>query len=139
MQWLIYALLSALFAGFVGIFGKLGMRDIDSTVATAARSVIMAIALSLLVAATGNLGALKNIGSRSWIFIALAGFAGAASWLCYFRALQIGDAIQVAPIDKLSVVVTVILGVLILGEKLTIGIFCGAALILAGSLLVICG
>ena len=139
MQWLIYALLSALFAGLVGIFGKIGMRDVDSTLATAARSVIMAIILSLLVLFRGNFGEMKNIDSRSWLFIALAGAAGAASWLCYFRALQVGDAIRVAPIDKLSVVVTLILGVLILGEKPTVGIFCGAALILAGSLLIVRG
>lgn len=139
MEWLIYALLSALFAGLVGIFGKIGMREIDSTLATAARSVIMAIALCVLTLVRGNIGEIRSFSSRAWLFIALAGFAGAASWLCYFRALQVGEAIQVAPIDKLSVVITLFLAVIFLGEKMTWSIALGALLIFAGSLLVIRG
>lgn len=139
MNWLAYALLSALFAGLVGIFGKIGMRDIDSTLATAVRSVIMAASLCLLVLFRTDLNQMREISSKAWIFITLAGLAGAASWLCYFRALQIGDAVQVAPIDKLSVVVTVFLAVLLLGENLTWGIFFGAVLVVIGSLLVIRG
>lgn len=139
MEWLIYALLSALFAGLVGIFGKIGMRDIDSTLATAARSVIMAVALSVLVLVRGNITEVKDFNSRAWLFIALAGLAGAASWLCYFRALQIGEVVKVAPIDKLSVGITLILAVLFLGEKMSWGIAVGTLLIFAGSLLVIRG
>lgn len=139
MQWLLYALLSAIFAGLVGIFGKIGMRDVDSTTATVARSVIMAIFLTGIFLFRGDLQDLKSIGSKTWIYITLAGLTGALSWLCYFRALQIGEAIRVAPIDKLSVVITLFLGVLFLGEKLTIGVFFGTLLILSGSLLVIRG
>ena len=139
MEWLIYALLSALFAGLVGIFGKIGMRDVDSTLATAARSVIMAVILSILVLARGNVGEAKNISPKAWTFIALAGFAGAASWLCYFRALQTGDVSRVAPIDKLSVVATLVLAVLFLGEKPTTGVLFGTLLIVGGSLLIIRG
>jgi transporter family protein len=137
--WLIYALLSAVFAGLVAIFGKLGVRDVDSTLATTVRSIIMALGLSLLVAVRGNFSEIKNIDAKGWLFIVLAGGAGAASWLCYFRALQLGDAVQVAPIDKLSVVVTILLAALFLGENLTWGIGLGALLVLIGSLLVIRG
>src|ERR1700754_2040941 len=87
--WLIYALLSAVFAGLVGIFGKLGVRDVDSTLATTVRAVIMALGLSLLVTIRGNFSEIKNIDAKGWIFIVLAGAAGAASWLCFFRALQL--------------------------------------------------
>ena len=139
MEWLIYALLSALFAGLVGIFGKIGMRDVDSTLATGARSVIMAVILSVVVLWRGNVAEAKNISSRAWMFIALAGFAGAASWLCYFRALQVGEASRVAPIDKLSVVATLVLAVLFLGEKPTAGVLFGTLLIVAGSLFIIRG
>ena len=139
MEWLIYALLSALFAGLVGIFGKIGMRDVDSTLATGARSVIMAVILSVVVLWRGNLSDAKSIGSRAWLFIALAGFAGAASWLCYFRALQVGEASRVAPIDKLSVVATLLLAVLFLGERPTAGVIFGTLLIVAGSLFIIRG
>jgi transporter family protein len=135
--WLIYAIFSAVFAGLVGVFGKLGVRDVDSTLATTVRAVIMALGLSLLVAVRGNFGEIKNIDAKGWLFIVLAGAAGAASWLCYFRALQLGDAIQVAPIDKLSIVVTILLAALFLGESLTWSIGLGALLILIGSLLVI--
>src|ERR1700754_2550639 len=107
--WLVYALLSAFFAGLVAIFGKLGVRDVDSTLATTVRAIIMALGLSLLVAVRGNFGEVKNIDAKGWLFIVLAGAAGAASWLCYFRALQLGNAVQVAPIDKLSIVITILL------------------------------
>ena len=137
--WLIYALFSAVFAGLVGVFGKLGVRDVDSTLATTVRAIIMALGLSLLVAVRGNFSEIRNIDARAWLFIVLAGAAGAASWLCYFRALQLGDAVQVAPIDKLSLVVTILLAALFLGENLTWGIGLGALLVLIGSLLVIRG
>jgi transporter family protein len=137
--WLIYALLSAVFAGLVGIFGKLGVRDVDSTLATTVRSIIMALGLSLVVAVRGNFAEIKNIDAKGWLFIVLAGVAGAASWLCYFRALQLGDAVQVAPIDKLSLVITILLAALFLGESLTWNIGLGALLVLIGSLLVIRG
>ena len=137
MNWLGYALLSALFVGLVAVFGKVGVREVDSTLATAVRACIMALALILLVVVKGGwIGSVRLIASRSWIFIILAGLAGAASWLCYFRALQIGDAARVAPIDRLSVLVAVAFGVIFLGEKLSAGVGLGAVLILGGSILI---
>jgi transporter family protein len=136
MNWLGYALLSALFAGLVAIFGKMGVRDIDSTLATAARSVIMALALVTLVLARSNRINLREISPRAWLFITLAGLAGAASWLCYFRALQLGDASRVAPIDRMSVLVVVVIATLFLGEKLTAGVAFGALLVFVGSIFI---
>ena len=136
MNWLGYALLSALFAGLVAIFGKMGVRDIDSTLATAARSVIMALALVTLVLARSNRINLREISPRAWLFITLAGLAGAASWLCYFRALQLGDASRVAPIDRMSVLVVVVIATLFLGEKLTAGVAFGALLVVVGSIFI---
>jgi transporter family protein len=136
MNWLGYALLSALFAGLVAIFGKMGVRDIDSTLATAARSVIMALALVTLVLARSNRINLREISPRAWLFITLAGLAGAASWLCYFRALQLGDASRVAPIDRMSVLVVVVIATLFLGEKLTSGVAFGALLVFVGSIFI---
>ena len=139
MNWLVYALLSALFAGLIAVFAKVGMRDIDSTLATTARAIIMALALVALVAVRGDLGALGSIGARPWVFIALAGACGAASWLCYFRALQLGDAVRVAPIDRLSILVTTIIAVTMLGEKASAMTLGGILLILGGSVLVALG
>ena len=136
MNWLGYALLSALFAGLVAIFGKVGVRDVDSTLATAARSVIMALALVTLVLARSNTINLREISPRAWLFITLAGLAGAASWLCYFRALQLGDASRVAPIDRMSVLVVVVFATLFLGEKLTAGVAFGALLVFVGSIFI---
>lgn len=137
MNWLGYAWLSALFAGLVAIFGKVGMRDIDSTTATMARALVMALVLVALVAMRSNvIDSLRQISGRGWLFIVFAGLAGAASWLCYFRALQIGQASQVAPIDRLSIVVTVFFAVLFLGEKLTAGTAAGVALTVIGAILV---
>lgn len=143
MNWLTYALLSALFAGLVAIFGKVGVRDVDSTLATMVRAVVMALALvSLALAKTVsgnsnlNVSNVRLISAHAWIFITLAGVAGAASWLCYFRALQLGDASRVAPVDRLSVLVVIIFSVLFLGEKLTAGTAFGALLVLVGSILI---
>src|SRR5262245_57998562 len=107
MNWLSYALLSAFFAGLVAIFGKVGLRTVDTTLATAVRAVIMALALGLLVLVQGETERWQQIPLPAWGSITLAGLAGAASWLCYFRALQLGPASRVAPIDRLSVLVTI--------------------------------
>lgn len=137
MSWLGYALLSAVFAGLVAIFGKIGMRDVDATLATMARSVVMALALiALVLTRSGVAESLRHIATRAWLFILLAGLAGAASWLCYFRALQLGQAVQVAPVDRLSVVITVACAVLFLGEKLTAGIAAGVVLTVIGAMLI---
>jgi bacterial/archaeal transporter family protein len=122
---------------YVTIFGKIEVRDVDSTLATTARAIIMATALVVLMSSRRNLiDDLQRIPAGAWLFILLAGLAGAASWLCYFRALQIGDASRVAPIDRLSVVVTVVLAALFLGEKLTLSLVLGILLICAGSILI---
>lgn len=143
MNWLIYALLSALFAGLVAIFGKVGVRDVDSTLATMVRSVIMALTLIAIVSIKAFSGSesinfenLRIISGRTWLFIALAGISGAVSWLFYFRALQLGDASRIAPIDRLSVLFVIIFGVLFLGEKLTWSVALGGLLVLAGSIII---
>jgi transporter family protein len=137
MTWLGYALLSALFAGLVAVFGKLGVREVDSTLATTVRACIMALALiALVLVRRADFASLRYIALRSWAFLVLAGLAGAASWLCYFRALQIGDAARVAPIDRLSVLVAIAFGVLFLGEKLTASAALGGLLVIGGSILI---
>lgn len=146
MNWLTYALLSALFAGLVAVFGKIGVRGVDSTLATMVRAVVMALALvGLVLAKTAsgnssiNFNNVRLIAGRTWLFVVLAGLAGAASWLCYFRALQLGDAARVAPVDRLSVLVAITFGVLFLGEKLTTHAALGALLVLGGSILIALG
>jgi bacterial/archaeal transporter family protein len=146
MEWLVFALLSALFAGLVAIFGKIGVRDVDSTLATMVRSIIMALTLISIVlfktfnkSESVNLDNLKTISARTWAFIALAGISGAISWLFYFRALQLGDASKIAPVDRLSVLFVIIFGVLFLGEKLTWGVGLGGLLVLAGSIIIVRG
>ena len=121
-SWLFYALLSAISAAIVSIFGKVGLSGVDSNVATAIRAIIMALFLVGVVAAQGNLTHLSDAFSdkRGLLFIALSGIAGATSWLFYFMALKTGNVSQVAPIDKLSVVFAVILAVLIFGEKVSL-------------------
>lgn len=136
MGWLGYALFSALFAGLVAIFGKVGMRNVDSAVATASRAVVMAVALLLLVVARQQAISFRQIPTRSWLFMLLAGLAGAASWLCYFRALELGDAARVASVDRLSMLVTILFAVTFLGERLSTAAAVGALLILAGAILI---
>jgi len=120
--WLIYALLSAFCASLVSIFGKVGLKDLDSNTATALRAVIMALFLIFVVAVQGKFDNLSDIfaNKKSVIFIILSGIAGASSWLFYFLALKEGKISQVAPIDKLSVVFSVILAVIIFKEKVTL-------------------
>ena len=137
MNWLGYALLAAVFAGLVAIFGKVGVRDEDSALAAMLRSVVAAVALvGFVLARGGRIGDAAQIPGRVWLFIVLAGIAGAASWLFYFRALQLGDAARVAPIDKLSIIFVVIFGAVFLGERMTVGVIVGALLILGGAVLI---
>lgn len=133
--WLVYAILSALCAAFVGIFGKIGMKGVDPTLATAVRSVIMTIALAGLCSALGVWGKAAGVGGRAWGMIALSGVAGAASWLFYFRALQLGDVAKVAPIDKLSLPITVVLAAILLRERLSVANWIGVAIMMAGAFL----
>lgn len=133
MNWKICALLSAVFASFTAIFGKIGVRGIDSNLATAIRvSVILVFAWGIAMC-TGVTGQLRQIGGRTWLFLALSGVATGLSWLFYFRALQLGDASKVAPLDKLSVPLTILLSVLILHESLKWQTILGGGLIVAGT------
>jgi transporter family protein len=136
MNWLGLALLSAAFAGLVGIFGKLGMRDVDSIVATTIRCVVMLAVLLLVVFLQGKPINLSKANASDWVFVALAGIAGAASWVCYFQALKIGQASRVAPVDRLSTVVTIVLAALFLGEKLSLKVAAGAILLVAGAVII---
>jgi len=136
MGWFGYALLSAFFAGLVAIFGKVGVRDIDTATATAARAAVMFAVLAAVVIARGTGAAIGALMGRAGIFVVLSGLAGAASWLCYFRALQLGDALRVAPIDRLSGAVTLILAATLLGERAPLSAWIGTGLMLVGALIV---
>ena len=136
-SWLIYALLSALCAAFVSIFGKVGLTGLDSSAATAVRAAIMALFLMGVVVAEGHPADLPQVfaDKKALAFVALSGIAGALSWLFYFMALKEGEVTQVAPIDKLSVVFAVVLAVVIFGEKVSLAHGIAIAMIAAGGLL----
>lgn len=136
MSWQVWALLSAAFAALTAIFAKVGVAGVDSNLATLIRTAIILVALAALLAATGQLRDLPAIGGRTWLFLTLSGLATGASWLCYFRALKLGQASQVAPIDKLSVILVAVFGALFLGERLSLVNWAGVGLVLAGALLV---
>ncbi|PPE61269.1 membrane protein [Pectobacterium brasiliense] len=140
-SWLIYALLSAVCAAMVAIFGKIGLQNLDANTATAIRAVIMALFLVGVVVAQGKLALVGEIiaNKKALLFIVLSGVAGALSWLFYFVALKNGNVAQVAPIDKLSVVFAVVLAVILLGEKISLMAGAGVALISVGALLVALG
>jgi transporter family protein len=135
-SWLLWALLSACFAALTAIFAKVGVEAIAPDVATLIRTVVILVVLTGIVVATGQYRLLAGTPSRTYLFLILSGLATGASWLCYFRALHVGDAARVAPIDKLSVVLVAIFGVAFLGEKLSAINWCGVALIAAGAWLV---
>lgn len=136
-SWLIYALLSALCAAFVSIFGKVGVAGLDSSAATAVRAVIMAVFLIGVVIAEGHTADLPQVfaDKKALLFVALSGIAGALSWLFYFLALKDGAVTQVAPIDKLSVVFAVVIAVLIFGERVSFMHGVAIAMIAAGGLM----
>lgn len=133
-SWLFWSLLSALFAGATAILAKVGVTGVDSNLATAIRTTVILVfawAIALLTVRPGTLAAL---GGRTWLFLALSGVATGLSWLCYFRALQLGQASQVAPIDKLSVIFVLAFAALFLNEPLTLRSGLGGMLIVAGAL-----
>jgi bacterial/archaeal transporter family protein len=135
MEWLIWALLSALFAGVTALFAKIGVTGINSNLATAIRTSVI-LFFSWLIAALTTKGAeFGSIGKQTWIFLILSGISTGLSWLCYFRALQVGEVSKVAPIDKLSVVVAMALAILFLREKIDAREGFGAVLIISGALL----
>ena len=137
MSWLIFAILSAVSAALVSIFGKIGLQNIDANTATAIRSIIMALFLVIVVAVQGNLAKIPEIigMKKALLFIVLSGVAGATSWLFYFLALKTGKVSQVGPIDKLSVVIATLLAIFLFGEKLSLVNGIGVALIAIGVLL----
>ena len=134
MSWLYWALLSALFAGLTPVLAKVGVRDVDSNLATAIRTVVILLfAWSIALATSAQ--PLSTISGRTWLFLGLSGLATGLSWLCYFRALQLGEASKVAPVDKLSVVVAMVLAALFLHERLTWQHYVGGALIVCGAII----
>jgi bacterial/archaeal transporter family protein len=136
MTWLFWALLSALFAAATAIFAKLGVAGVNSNFATAVRtSVVVLLAWAIALAARSE-GSFHIPSKRTWLFLTLSGLATGLSWLCYFRALQLGPASRVAPIDKLSVALVIGFAALFLGERLTWGKVVGAALIVMGAIVV---
>ena len=135
-SWQVWALLSAVFAALTAIFAKIGIENINSDFATLIRTMVILLVLASIVAATGQFQPLNAISSRTYLFLVLSGLATGASWLAYFRALKIGQAAQVAPVDKLSVVLVAVFGVMFLGEKLSLPNWLGVALIMSGAVLV---
>ena len=135
-SWQLWAVLSAVFAALTAIFAKVGVEDINSDLATLVRTVIVLIVLTLILLATGQLTHPGPITGKSWLFLLLSGLGTGASWLCYFRALKLGPATLVAPIDKLSVVLVALFGVAFLGERPSWNGWVGIALIAAGAVLI---
>jgi transporter family protein len=132
----IWAVLSAVFAALTAIFAKVGVEGINSDLATLIRTVIVLITLSLILFATGQFSHPGPISTKSWLFLLLSGLGTGASWLCYFRALKLGPATLVAPIDKLSVVLVALFGVTFLGERPSWNGWVGIAMIAAGAVLI---
>src|SRR3569832_2463688 len=135
-SWQMWAVLSAVFAALTAIFAKVGVEGINSDLATLFRFAFVLITLSLILIATGQLASPGQITAISWLFLVLSAFGTGASWLCYFRALKLGPATLVAPIDKLSVVLVALFGVAFLGERPSIQGWVGIALIASGAVLI---
>lgn len=136
MSWVTYALISALFAAFTAILAKIGIKNVDSNLATAIRTIVILCFAWGIVLFQGTYKQIGSISKFSLTFLVLSGIATGLSWLFYFRALQLGKASQVAPIDKLSLVMTIILATIILKEKVTVSIVAGSILMAAGAILV---
>ena len=136
-MWKFYALLSAFFAALTAIFAKLGVAHVNAHLATAIRTTVVLLLAWGIVFASGHAGELKGVGTRAWVFLILSGLATGLSWIFYFHALQTGEASRVAPIDKLSVVFTILLAFLILREPLTPRVILGGLLIAAVSIVMI--
>jgi bacterial/archaeal transporter family protein len=136
MSWLFWSLLSAFFAAATAILAKLGVEGVDANFATAVRTTVVVIFTWLIAYGASGRSAFHVPSNRTWLFLTLSGLATGLSWLCYFRALQLGPASRVAPIDKLSVALVIVAGVAFLGEKLTLGKAVGGVLIVAGAMAV---
>ena len=136
-MWILYAFGSALFAGLTAVLAKCGIRKTDSTVATAIRTIVVLVFSWLMVFLVGSQSQITQLGGKTLLFLILSGLATGASWLCYYRALQIGEASKVVPIDKLSVVITLVLAFVFLHERFTPKSLIGCLLIGAGTLLMV--
>lgn len=136
-MWFVFALLSAIFAALTSILAKVGIDGVNSNLATAIRTVVVVGMAWLMVLVTGAQSGLPDISRKSWLFLILSGLATGASWLCYYRALQIGEASKVVPVDKLSVVITLVLAFVFLHESFTSKSLIGCILIAAGTLIMV--
>src|SRR5579872_1106686 len=136
MSWLIYALLSAFFAALTAILAKIGVKNVDSNLATAIRTIVILLFAWGIVLTQGTIKQLSNLSEFSLVFLILSGIATGLSWLFYFRALKLGEASKVSPIDNLSLVITIILATIILKERLTVPVAVGAILMTAGAIII---
>ena len=136
-MWFVFAILSAVFAALTSILAKVGIDGVNSNLATAIRTCVVLVMAWGMVFLTNSQGGIGSISRKSWIFLILSGLATGASWLCYYRALQIGEASKVVPVDKLSVVITLVLAFIFLREKMTAKSVIGCVLIAAGTLLMV--
>lgn len=136
-MWLILALLSAIFAALTSILAKIGIEGVNSNLATAIRTMVVVVMSWGMVFLTNAQGGISSISQKSWLFLVLSGLATGGSWLCYYKALQIGEASKVVPIDKLSIIFTIVLAVLVLHETVTMKAVVGCALIGIGTLMMV--
>lgn len=136
-MWFVFALMSAIFASLTSILAKVGIDGVNSNLATAIRTTVVVVMAWLMVFVTNTQSGITEINRKSWIFLILSGLATGASWLCYYKALQIGEASKVVPIDKLSVIFTLVLAFVFLHEKFDVKSLIGCALIGAGTLLMV--
>ncbi len=136
-MWLVFALLSAVFAALTSILAKVGIEGVNSNLGTAIRTIVVLGMAWLMVFITNTQNGISQIGRKSWLFLILSGLATGASWLCYYRALQIGEASKVVPVDKLSVVITLVFAFIFLHEQFTVKSAVGAVLITAGTLIMV--
>jgi transporter family protein len=136
-MWIIYALLAAFFAALTSILAKIGIENVNPNLATAIRTVVVLVMAWGIVFITGQQSGIPNISQKSWIFLVLSGCATGLSWLFFFRALQIGDVSKVVPVDKISVVISMVLAFVILGEALTVKTVIGGVLITLGTLVLV--
>jgi bacterial/archaeal transporter family protein len=135
MNWIVWALLSAFFAGITAILAKIGVAGVDSNLATAVRTTVVLAFTRAIALSTSPVASLWRLSNRTLVFLALSGMATGLSWLCYFRALQLGQASRVAPVDKLSVVFAILLAAVVLGEQLKWQHYLGGALIVSGAVI----
>ena len=136
-MWFVFAILSAIFAALTSILAKIGIEGVNSNLATAVRTIVVVLMAWFMVFITGNQNGIVDISKKSWIFLILSGLATGASWLCYYKALQLGEVSKVVPIDKLSIVITIILAFIFLGEQITLKTLIGCCLIIVGTFVMI--